>query len=782
MGEYGADFQNEPVDVSEEFARQQNHFFIGSKVSALDPEAASGKILWKGMALKQRVSYHQLTLEFEDYKVWWDTPPGEYEDEQTLPFSLSFVTPRTARLRVAARPEVYLDEPSLMLGAELPTGDSWEMSGDKSSTTYAGPHGSVKIDRDPVRFEFRVASGELLTRTWNLADARGVVNSMPTPFSFVRKSSNLHRHIAASFTLSPDEKLFGGGESFTRLNKRGQKMVLWTYDAYSAQTPNMYKPVPFFMSSRGYGMFVHTSAPLTLDLGGSYGEAAVIYLGDDVLDLFFFFGSPKEILSEYTALTGRAPTPPLWTFGLWMGRETYSSEGEVRDVAKKLREHRIPSDVIHLDTGWTEVPHRCDFEFSPSRFPAPRRMISDLKDDGFRISLWQLPYFNPNNELHAEAIEKGYVVLSTYGKPPVDDAVIDLSNPDAVRWYQEKLAKLLEMGVGIFTADFGEAAPLSGIYHARGSSFLEHNLYPLRYNKAIADVTREITGNGAIYARSAWAGSQRYPLHWGGDAEITDGAMAGTLRGGLSLGLCGFSFWSHFIGGFSYQSPQDLYRRWLAFGALCSQARCHGAPPTEPWEYGEEFTDEFRRIVELRYRLMPYVYAQARLASREGHPMLRTLFFEYPEDPTSWSIEDQYLFGTDFLVAPLMEDKPIRNVYLPPGLWTDYQTGETYAGERWHRIRAAEIPTVALVRSGVAIPHVKLAQSTDRMDWSRIELVVHGTESSTAEGLFCLPEDGTLHHLRLEREGDGFVLSEDPLEGRVEWNVRTAVSESARDA
>jgi alpha-D-xyloside xylohydrolase len=409
-------------------------------------------------------------------------------------------------------------------------------------------------------------------------------------------------------------------------------------------------------------------------------------------------------------------------------------------------------------------------------------MISDLKDDGFRISLWQLPYFNPNNELHAEAIEKGYVVLSAYGKPPVDDAVIDLSNPDAVRWYQEKLADLLRMGVGIFTADFGEAAPLSGIYHARGSSFLEHNLYPLRYNKAVADVSREITGDGAIYARSAWAGSQRYPLHWGGDAEITDGAMAGTLRGGLSLGLCGFSFWSHFIGGFSYQSPRNLYRRWLAFGALCSHARCHGAPPTEPWEYGEEFTDEFRRIVELRYRLMPYVYAQARLASQNGHPMLRTLFFEYPEDPTSWTIEDQYLLGTDLLVAPLMEDKPIRNVYLPPGLWTDYQTGETYAGERWHRIRAGEIPTVALVRNGAAIPHIKLAQSTDRMDWSRIELVVFGTESSTAEGLFCLPEDGTLHHLRLEREEGGFVLSDDPLEGRVEWNVRTAVSESGRDA
>jgi alpha-D-xyloside xylohydrolase len=741
-----------------------------------DPDTASGRILWKGLALKQRVSYHQLTLQFEDYKVWEDLPPGEYEDDQDFSFSISFVTPRTLRLRVAARPRPSPDEPSLMLEGEPPADDSWELDDDGSSTTYTGSHGSVTVNRNPVRFEFRDALGRLLTRTWNLADARAVVNTRPTPFSFVRNSSNLRRHIATSFTLSPDEKLFGGGESFTRLDKRGQKLVLWAYDAYSAQTPNMYKPVPFFMSSRGYGMFVHTSAPLTLDLGGSYGEAAVIYLGDDVLDLFFFFGSPKDVLSEYTALTGRATVPPLWTFGLWMGRESYSSEDEVRDVAKKLRRYRIPCDVIHLDTDWTEAPHRCDFKFSESRFKDPERMISDLKDAGFRVSLWQLPYFNPNNELHEEAIENGYVVLSANGKPPIDDAVVDLSNPDAVLWYQEKLAHLLRMGVGIFTADFGEAAPLSGIYHGRRSSFLEHNLYPLRYNKAVADITRETTGNGATYARSAWAGSQRYPLHWGGDAEPTDGALAGTLRGGLSLGLCGFSFWSHFIGGFSRESPEDLYLRWLAFGTLTSHSRCHGAPPTEPWEYGEEFMDDFRRAVELRYRLMPYVYAQAKLASQKGHPMLRTLFFEYPEDLTSWLVEDQYLFGTDILVAPLMEDTPGRNVYLPPGLWTDYQTEKTYEGARWHHITAGEVPVVMLVRDGAAIPRAELSQSTGEIDWHSLELKVFAAGAEAAEGLVCLPADGGLRTLRLERNNDGFALEGGSPQGGVAWRILSSAA------
>ena len=290
---------------------------------------------------------------------------------------------------------------------------------------------------------------------------------------------------------------------------------------------------------------------------------------------------------------------------------------------------------------------------------------------------------------------------------------------------------------------------------------------------AVAGATEEVTGNGAIFARSAWAGSQRYPLHWGGDAENSDGGMLGTLRGGLSLGLCGFSFWSHFIGGFPYSTPEDLYRRWLAFGVLTSHSRCHGTPPTEPWEYGEEFIDDFRRTVELKDRLMPYVYAQAAHACREGHPMLRTLFFEYPEDRTSWLVEDQYFFGTDILVAPLMEEARSRDVYLPPGRWSDYQDGKTYEGTRWHHLHAGEIPIIMLVRDGAAIPHARLAQSTERIEWDEIELKVFGTEDS-AEGYFCDSEESGLHVLRLAREGNGFALEEDPLDGKVNWEVRTA--------
>jgi alpha-D-xyloside xylohydrolase len=249
--------------------------------------------------------------------------------------------------------------------------------------------------------------------------------------------------------------------------------------------------------------------------------------------------------------------------------------------------------------------------------------------------------------------------------------------------------------------------------------------------------------------------------------------MAGTLRGGLSLGLSGFTFWSHDIGGFTKKTPEELYRRWLPFGMLTSHTRAHGAPPKEPWEYGPDFTDAFRRADDMRYRLMPYIYAQAKDASERGLPMLRALFIEYPGDPGSWLVEDQYLFGSDILVAPLMEEGTTgRDVYLPPGDWVDYQTGQAYAGG-WHRIEGGEIPVVMLVRSGAVIPHIALAQSTADMDWSNLELVYFGEGEEEAHGLVCLPSDNVLHEVSLARESGGaFTLESNPLQGQATLTVR----------
>ncbi len=763
---------NEPVDISPDFYDFTNLYYLADRLSDFDPATGTGRLAW------QRAEY--VTHQAFDHMAPVITPAGpnefpgnEYKTNPVLPFSLEFVSPSTVRIRAKTGLEVKPEKESLMLvGGKAPKDNSWKYEKIEGGHRYSNACGSVTVRERPWHIEFRDAKGRLLTKTYHLSDKSSTIYAPILPFAFVRRASDYSRSVAVAFSLSPGEKIFGCGESFTGLDKRGQKVVLSTDDAGGAQSRDMYKPIPFFMSSRGYGMFMHTSSPITCDFGAHFSGVNALMLGDDELDLFVFFGTPKEILDAYTTLTGKAAMPPLWSFGLWMSRITYFSEDQTRDVAAKLRQNRIPSDVIHLDTGWFESDWRCDYEFSKSRFKDPQKMITDLKKEGFHISLWQLPYFVPKNKLFPEIIEKGLFVRNAKGGLPEEDAILDFSNPAAVAWYQEKIANLLRLGVGAIKADFGEAAPFNGLYASGRTGFYEHNLYPLRYNKTVADITRQITGENIIWARSAWAGSQRYPLHWGGDAENTDMGMAGTLRGGLSFGLSGFSFWSHDIGGFVVRPPVELYRRWAPFGMLTSHSRCHGAPPKEPWEYGEAFQNDFRRADELKYRLMPYVYAQAKDCTERGLPMLRALLIEYPDDPGSWLVEDEYLFGTDLLVAPLMEENTNgRNVYFPPGAWIDYQSGKTYSGGQWRHVDAGTIPIVLLVKDHSVIPHIGLAQSTADMDWNNIELRVFSTDQSPAAGLFALP-NGDLNALKLEGAEKGFVLKNDPLQGKVIWQIK----------
>lgn len=757
------------VDVSPDFREYRNTYFLADKLASFDPATASGSIAWARNQLVPRIAFSNMETVFKPFDGV-TFPEGEYAVNPALPFSIEFVTPRTVRIRVKTGPQVKPYEPSLMLVREPPRDTSWQMTRIAGGYRYASAAGSISIFENPWHIEVRDARGRLLTRTEHTADYASQLEPA-LPFSFIRRASDYSRSVAAVFSLMPGEKIFGGGESFTRLDKRGQKLVLWTNDANGVETGRMYKPVPFFMSNRGYGMFVHTSAPATFDFGASVGNTMQLLLGDDELDLFVFLGSPKEILDEYTTLTGKAAMPPLWSFGFWMSRITYFSEEETRAVAAKLRQNRIPADVIHLDTGWFETDWRCDYRFSTTRFKDPAKMIADLKRDGFHISLWQLPYFVPKNSLFPEILSKGLAVRDAKGNLPYEDAILDFTNPATVSWYQEKIGGLLKMGVGAIKVDFGEAAPLTGVYANGRTGFYEHNLYPLRYNKAVHDVTRQVSGEDIMWARSAWAGSQRYPLHWGGDSGAQDGAMAATLRGGLSFGLSGFTFWSHDIGGFAAKTPEELYRRWMPFGMLTSHSRSHGTPPKEPWEYSAGFMDDFRRADELKYRLMPYVYAQAKDASQRGLPMVRALFVEYPDDPGAWQVEDEYLFGTDILVAPLMESGMTgRDVYLPPGQWIDYQTGKSYAGG-WHKVEAGQIPVVMLVRDGAVIPRIPVAQSTAQMDWSTIELVVFTASAQRAQGFVCLPSDNVLRKVEVAGRNGRFSLVGDPLGGKAATSV-----------
>jgi alpha-D-xyloside xylohydrolase len=762
---------NEPVDISPDFRNFSNTYYVADSLSSFDPQTTKGKITYKRYEYSTRQAFNNMLAVLRPVAAN-EFPGVEYEASPALSFSIQFVSARTIRIRASSRFQAKQQQESLMLvnGKAPEDKSAWHYSKIDGAHLYKSPYGSLTIFIHPWRIELRDENGKLLTKTINITDDAETFTPL-LPFSFVRRSADYSTSMAAVFSLAPEEKIFGCGESFTKFDKRGQKVVLWTDDANGVQNESLYKPVPFFMSSRGYGLFIHTSTPVTCDFGKYYSANNALMIGDDEADLFLFLGKSKDVLNAYTDLTGKAALPPLWSFGFWMSRITYFSESEGRQVVKNLRDYKIPSDVIHFDTGWFETDWRCDYQFSKSRFKDPAKMMADFKEAGIHTCLWQLPYFVPSNTLFPEIIKKGLYVKDRKGNLPYEDAVLDFSNPETVKWYQGKIGNLLKEGVSVIKVDFGEAAPPQGIYHSGRTGFYEHNLYPLRYNKAVADITKQISGETIIWARSSWAGSQRYPVHWGGDPANTNSAMAATLRGGLSLGLSGFSFWAHDIGGFVAQKPENLYRRWTPFGMLTSHTRSHGAPPTEPWEYGEDFMNAFRRADNMRYELMPYIYAQAKDCAERGLPMVRALFVEYPDDPGSWLVDDEYLFGSDMLVAPLFEDVKARNVYLPPGQWIDYQSGELYPAG-WHNITAGEIPVVVLVRAGAVIPRIKLAQSTAQMDWSELQLVVYCSDSQDVKGLVCLPADKVLHELSLTKKDDSFQLQDDPYKGKVNWKIR----------
>lgn len=740
---------NQPLDMSTDFRDLSNTLFFADHLESFDAKSGEGLVNWKRGHLMPRQAFNTNGAQPRKMRML-DFPFTAYENDPNLKFKIDFVTPRTVRIRMLTTPVEPKPAASIMLAKEPGRDGSWKVIETNDKIIYSSDYGTIQINKNPWRIVLKDKAGRILSQTAALSDADSTQVKY-TPFCFVKRGSDNARRINPVFTLTADEMIFGCGESATGLNKAGQKVNLFVTDPQGPETDQMYKPIPFFMSNRGYGMFMHTSAPVTCDFGATYIGLNKMFMGDENLDLFVFFGEPKDILDEYTDLVGKPGMPPLWSFGTWMSRITYFSEKEGYDVAANIRKNKYPCDVIHFDTGWFDVDWQCDYKFSENRFQNPQQMLKDLRSQGFHVCLWQLPYFTPENRYFSELIEKDMYVKNGNGELPYEDVVLDFSNPETVKWYQDKLAGLLNIGVSAIKVDFGEAAPLNGIYASGKSGWYEHNLYPVRYDMAVSEITKKLHNENIMWARAAWAGSQRYPLHWGGDAATTNTGLLGTLRAGLSFGLSGFSFWSHDMGGFVKSTPEDLYCRWIPFGFLTSHTRAHGAPPTEPWLYdSKRVQDVFRKSAEMKYRLMPYVYAQAKECTEKGLPMLRALFVEFPDDPGAWKVDDEYLFGSQILVAPLLEfGMTGRTVYLPEGKWIDYQTEKVYEGG-WHRIEAGSLPIIMLVRDGSVLPHLKLAQSTAEMDWSKMSLKVYSADKKQAEGLVCLPADNRIQVVKVD--------------------------------
>ena len=717
-------------DMSTDFYDLSNTYFFADSLISFDADKGEGLVQWKRYRMSPRQAFN-LNGYWPVRLQQLDFPDAAYDNDPNLKIKIEFITPRTARIRMLTTPVepkntdkedvMFCDGFKKRLGQNLshPTPSPSPDRGGEC-VVFKSQYGSIEIKKYPWRIVIKDANGKVLTQTRHLIDNDSSQVKLQ-PFSFIKRGSDNSRSINPVLTLAPGERIYGCGESFTSLNKVGQKVHLSVTDPQGPETDGQYKPVPFFFSNRGYGIFMHTSAPVTCDFGASYIGADRLFMADEQMDFFVFFGEPKDILYEYTEITGKSPLPPLWSFGTWMSRITYFSQQEGLEIARQLRANRIPADVIHFDTGWFGVDWQCDYQFAKDRFENPVKMLKQLAKDGFHTCLWQLPYFTPKNRFFNEIIDKGLHVKNAAGGMPVEDAILDFSNPETVSWYQQKIEGLMKQGVSTIKCDFGEAAPYNGFYHSGKGGMYEHNLYPLRYNKALWEVVeRNHPGEGIIWARSAWAGSQRYALHWGGDAATTNTGMLGDLRGGLSFGLSGFSFWSHDMGGFVTASPEDIYRRWLPFGFLSSHTRAHGAPPTEPWLISESFTDAFRECAEMKYKLMPYIWEQAKECSKLGLPMVRALLVEFPHDQGAWYVEDEYMFGSKILVAPLLESGNSRNVYLPKGKWIDYQNGKVYEGG-YQTIEAGKIPAIILVKDGSVIPHAPLAQRTDQIDWNAVE-------------------------------------------------------------
>lgn len=563
------------------------------------------------------------------------------------------------------------------------------------------------------------------------------------PLGFCKRDGRKER-ATLSFECKADECFAGTGERFMKMDLSGQTFYLKNQDGQGVNNRRTYKNIPFYVSSRMYGTFYHTCAHAKLSLAGVSTRSVEFMSEQALLDVFLIGGDTvEEIIRGYRDLTGYPSMPPLWSFGVWMSRMTYFSADEVDDICDRLRREHYPCDVIHLDTGWFKTDWLCEWKFNEERFPDPERFIRGLKDKGFRVTLWQLPYVAEGAEQITEAREHHYICTLTKQQKregsnfsALDYAgTIDFTDPDATEWYKGLLRRLLNMGVAAIKTDFGENIHMDAVYKNMSPELL-NNLYALLYQKAAYEVTKEVTGDGIVWARAAWAGCQRYPLHWGGDSCSSWDGMAGSLKGGLHFGLSGFAFWSHDVPGFhtlpnfmNSVVADDVYVRWTQFGVFSSHIRYHGTNKREPWHY-PAIAETVKKWWNLRYKLIPYILRESEKATKGGSTVLQALVFHHPHDRQCWHIDDEYYFGDDFLVAPVMNSEGRRDVYLPEGNWVNFFTGERISGGRW--LYGLEVPLELMpvyVREGAVIPvYPEHVECTDEMDLSKtVDLVIDET-------------------------------------------------------
>jgi len=629
-----------------------------------------------------------------------------------LSISLSSPAPDVIRVRLTHHAGGVQRGPAFEIH-QAPTNP--EITETESQLTFRSGELTARVRRRTWGIEF-LGAGEPLTDTGFRNMGWMTVSKGPQDArTWLDAEAQRTAYVKEELRLGVGECIYGLGERFTAFVKNGQAVEMWNADG-GTSSELAYKNVPFYLSNRGYGVLVNHPECVSFEVGSEKVSRVGFSVPGEALEYFVIYGpSPKEVLEKYTALTGRPAMPPPWSFGLWLTTSftTDYDEGTVTGFVQGMADRDLPLHVFHFDCFWMKGFHWCDFEWDPDVFPDPPGMLKRLKERGLRICVWINPYIGQRSALFEEGRARGYLLKRPNGDVWQWDqwqagmGLVDFTNPDAYRWFGDKLRALVDMGVDCFKTDFGERIPTDVVYADGSDPVKMHNYYAFLYNRCVFEVLDEKLGQGeaTLFARSATVGSQRFPVHWGGDSSASYESMAETLRGGLSLGLCGFGFWSHDIGGFESTASPDIYKRWIAFGLLSSHSRLHGNSSYRvPWLYDEESVDVLRHFAKLKCRLMPYVYGAAREAHKRGIPVLRAMVLEFSDDPACAHLDRQYMLGPSLLVAPVFREDGVVEYYVPAGGWTHLLSGRAVDGPRWVRETCDYLSLPLLVRPNAIIP------------------------------------------------------------------------------
>ena len=590
-----------------------------------------------------------------------------------------------------------------------------------------GPEFEIRASRGPVVVSVderaaELSSGRLTARVnraepWRLefeAEGRVLTSSEPKGMGIVETDDG-HHYVLDQLGLGVGEYVYGLGERFGTFVKNGQSIDIWNEDG-GTSSEQAYKNVPFYLTNRGYGIFVNHPGLVSFEVGSETVSRVQFSVDGQALEYLVIYGpSLKQVLEKYTAMTGRPALPPAWSFGLWLSTSFTTSYDEptVTSFIRGMAERDLPLSVFHFDSFWMREFNWCDFAWDPRTFPDPPAMLARLKARGLRVSLWINPYIAQRSPLFEEGRAGGYLLKRPNGDVWQWDrwqpgmGLVDFTNPEARRWYASKLDALLDMGVDCFKTDFGERVPTDVVYFDGSDPERMHNYYAYLYNQTVFELLEARRGKGqaVVFARSATAGTQQFPVHWGGDCTSTFESMAESLRGGLSLGLSGFGFWSHDIGGFEGTPSAAVFKRWIAFGLLSSHSRLHANESYRvPWLFDDEAVDVMRSFTKLKIRLMPYLYQAAIESHERGIPTMRAMCLEFADDPGCAHLDRQYMLGERLLVAPVFTEDGKVSYYVPAGTWTNFLNGEIVEGPGWREERHPYSSLPLLVRPNSVIP------------------------------------------------------------------------------